>query len=63
MLRLSCIEIYNEKVRDLLADSVADLPVKEFNQKTVVDGLREEVIVSNDGVEKLVQKAFGIFCF
>uniref|UniRef100_A0A0R3RW04 Kinesin motor domain-containing protein n=1 Tax=Elaeophora elaphi TaxID=1147741 RepID=A0A0R3RW04_9BILA len=59
MLRMSCIEIYNEKVRDLLADSVTDLPVKEFKEKTVVDGLREEVIVCKDGVAMLIQRAFG----
>ncbi|OZC06134.1 kinesin motor domain protein [Onchocerca flexuosa] len=27
LLRMSCIEIYNEKVRDLLSDSMVDLPV------------------------------------
>ncbi|KAM3723064.1 Centromere-associated protein [Dirofilaria immitis] len=59
MLRMSCIEIYNEKVRDLLSDSVADLPVKEFRDKTVVDGLREEVIVCKDGVAMLIQRAFA----
>uniref|UniRef100_A0A915Q7B7 Kinesin motor domain-containing protein n=1 Tax=Setaria digitata TaxID=48799 RepID=A0A915Q7B7_9BILA len=62
MLRMSCIEIYNEKVRDLLSDSIADLPVKEFKEKTVVDGLREEVIVGKDGVEILIQRAFGTSC-
>ncbi|CAG9536167.1 unnamed protein product [Cercopithifilaria johnstoni] len=59
MLRISCIEIYNEKVRDLLSDSVADLPVKEFKEKTIVDGLREEVIVCKDGVAMLIQRAFA----
>ncbi|EFO23315.1 kinesin motor domain-containing protein [Loa loa] len=59
MLRISCIEIYNEKVRDLLSDSVADLPIKEFKEKTVVDGLREEVIVCKDGVAMLIQRAFA----
>lgn len=63
MLRISCIEIYNEKVRDLLSHSAADLPVKEFKEKTVVDGLREEVIVSKDGVSMLIQRAFGTIYF
>lgn len=63
MLRISCIEIYNEKVRDLLSDSNADLPIKEFKEKTVVDGLREEVIVSKEGVAMLIQRAFGIIFF
>lgn len=63
MLRISCIEIYNEKVRDLLSDSAADLPVKEFKEKTIVDGLREEVIVCKDGVAILIQQAFGTIFF
>lgn len=63
MLRISCIEIYNEKVRDLLSDSVADLPIKEFKEKTIVDGLREEVIVCKDGVAMLIQRAFGTVFF
>lgn len=61
MLRMSCIEIYNEKVRDLLSNSTADLPVNEFKEKTVVVGLREEVIVCKDGVAMLIQRAFGTF--
>uniref|UniRef100_A0A2K6VME2 Kinesin motor domain-containing protein n=1 Tax=Onchocerca volvulus TaxID=6282 RepID=A0A2K6VME2_ONCVO len=59
LLRMSCIEIYNEKVRDLLSDSMADLPIKESREKTVVDGLREEVIVCKDGVIMLMQQAFA----
>ncbi|VDK83706.1 unnamed protein product [Litomosoides sigmodontis] len=59
MLRISCIEIYNEKVRDLLSDSAADLPIKEFKEKTIVDGLREEVIVCKDGVAMLIERAFA----
>ncbi|EJW86077.1 kinesin motor domain-containing protein [Wuchereria bancrofti] len=59
MLRISCIEIYNEKVRDLLSNSIVDLPIKEFKEKVVVDGLREEVIVCKDGVAMLIQRAFA----
>ncbi|KAK6102121.1 Kinesin motor domain family protein [Brugia pahangi] len=59
MLRISCVEIYNEKVRDLLSNSIADLPIKEFKEKIVVDGLREEVIVCKDGVAMLIQRAFA----
>ncbi|VDN02732.1 unnamed protein product, partial [Thelazia callipaeda] len=59
MLRLSCIEIYNEKVRDLLSDTAVDLPIKEFKEKVVIDGLREEVIVDREGVEMLIQRAFA----
>ncbi|VDN29952.1 unnamed protein product [Gongylonema pulchrum] len=58
MLRISCIEIYNEKVRDLLADPGKSLHVNEFNQQTTVKGLREEMFVSTEGVEMIIRRAF-----
>uniref|UniRef100_A0A1I7X7K7 Kinesin motor domain-containing protein n=1 Tax=Heterorhabditis bacteriophora TaxID=37862 RepID=A0A1I7X7K7_HETBA len=58
MLRVSYVEIYNEKVRDLLSDSCNDLPIYE-NKDNVpqIEGLTEQVVTKMEEVEILLQDA------
>ncbi|VDM47595.1 unnamed protein product [Toxocara canis] len=57
LLRMSCVEIYNEHVRDLLSDR-NDLPVMELKGNVVIKGIIEEVITDRTGVDTLIQAAF-----
>ncbi|VDL76712.1 unnamed protein product, partial [Nippostrongylus brasiliensis] len=45
MLRISYVEIYNERVRDLLSESVADLPIYENKDGVAqIEGLKDVVV-------------------
>uniref|UniRef100_F1KTE8 Centromere-associated protein E n=1 Tax=Ascaris suum TaxID=6253 RepID=F1KTE8_ASCSU len=57
LLRMSCVEIYNERVRDLLSDH-NDLPILEMKGNVVISGIIEEVITDRTGVDTLIQAAF-----
>ena len=55
LLRVSYLEIYNEKVRDLLAVDDAALQVRQDPKSgTYVAGLLEEVVISEEQVELLL---------
>ncbi|CAJ0606017.1 unnamed protein product [Cylicocyclus nassatus] len=58
MMRISYIEIYNERVRDLLSDNSMDLPIYENKDGVAqIDGLTEEVVTENAQVAELLEKA------
>ncbi|VDK61588.1 unnamed protein product [Cylicostephanus goldi] len=60
MMRISYIEIYNERVRDLLSDNSVDLPIYENKDGVAqIDGLTEEVVTENAQVAALLEKAQG----
>ncbi|KAI3949156.1 hypothetical protein MKW98_026536 [Papaver atlanticum] len=46
LLRVSYLEIYNEVVNDLLNPAGQNLRVREDNQGTFVEGIKEEVVLS-----------------
>uniref|UniRef100_A0A915CGW6 Kinesin motor domain-containing protein n=1 Tax=Parascaris univalens TaxID=6257 RepID=A0A915CGW6_PARUN len=58
LLRMSCVEIYNEHVRDLLSSDHNDLLVLEVKGNVVINGVVEEVITDRTGVDTLIQAAF-----
>ncbi|VDN60247.1 unnamed protein product [Dracunculus medinensis] len=58
LLRISFIELYNEKVRDLLVDNSKDLSVKEIKEQTVIQGIKEEVITSDTSADYLIRMAY-----
>ncbi|VDP16141.1 unnamed protein product [Heligmosomoides polygyrus] len=58
MLRISYVEIYNERVRDLLSDQVADLPMYENKDGVAqIEGLKEVVVTEISEVEDLLEQA------
>ncbi|VDM73934.1 unnamed protein product, partial [Strongylus vulgaris] len=58
MLRISYIEIYNERIRDLLNDSASDLPIYENKDGVAqIEGLKEVVVTEKAQVEELLEKA------
>lgn len=61
MLRISYVEIYNERVRDLLSDQVADLPMYENKDGVAqIEGLKEVVVTEISEVEDLLEQAQGL---
>ncbi|XGW31812.1 hypothetical protein V3C99_010188 [Haemonchus contortus] len=58
MLRISYIEIYNEKVRDLLSEHAVDLPIYENKDGVAqIEGLKEVVVTEMSKVEELLEQA------
>ncbi|KAK6057665.1 kinesin motor domain protein [Cooperia oncophora] len=58
MLRISYVEIYNERVRDLLSENVVDLPIYENKDGVAqIEGLKEVVVTEIAEVESLLVKA------
>ncbi|WKY04641.1 hypothetical protein Q1695_005560 [Nippostrongylus brasiliensis] len=58
MLRISYVEIYNERVRDLLSESVADLPIYENKDGVAqIEGLKDVVVTEKAEVESLLATA------
>lgn len=56
-IEMAYIEIYNEKVYDLLAEDLASLPVREdAGGRVVVQGMREETVQDEEEFYKLFQK-------
>jgi centromeric protein E len=57
LLRISAMEIYNERVRDLLKDNTShqNLPLLDDPERgTVVEGLSEEGICSSQHLQSLL---------
>ncbi|EYC31497.1 hypothetical protein Y032_0004g2187 [Ancylostoma ceylanicum] len=58
MLRISYIEIYNERIRDLLSDIASDLPIYENKDGVAqIEGLKEVVVTEKAEVEELLKQA------
>ncbi|RCN50009.1 kinesin motor domain protein [Ancylostoma caninum] len=58
MLRISYIEIYNERIRDLLSDIANDLPIYENKEGVAqIEGLKEVVVTEKAEVEELLKQA------
>ncbi|XGW31989.1 hypothetical protein V3C99_010286, partial [Haemonchus contortus] len=58
MLRISYVEIYNEKVRDLLNEHAVDLPIYENKDGVAqIEGLKEVVVTEMSEVEELLEQA------
>lgn len=61
MLRISYIEIYNERIRDLLSDIASDLPIYENKDGVAqIEGLKEVVVTEKAEVEELLHQAQGL---
>ncbi|KAK6748311.1 hypothetical protein RB195_001123 [Necator americanus] len=58
MLRISYLEIYNERIRDLLSDNANDLPIYENKYGVAqIEGLKEVVVTGEAEVERLLEEA------
>ena len=60
MLRASYIEIYNEKVNDLLEKGKTGLKLCEAEGTTIICGVKEEVVHTPDKIMQLMKRGENI---
>jgi urease gamma subunit len=62
LLRSSYIEIYNEKVNDLLEKDKTGLKLREVEATTIICGVKQEVVHTPDKIMQLMKRGEYIWC-